>query len=124
MVELVQILTLDTSPTVLYFDTLFGFASSPFQPTLVSVCLAIGSTDSLPNFRTSLPTRIICKFNQIKTCKSVGIKLELHGAICLTDSFVFKLGYRAMKYESAMFNGIVADKSRRVTMALWIFLIT
>ena len=48
--------------------------------------------------------------------------LQLHGAIYRPDSFVWMLRYcanlKAVRYESASFNRIVADKSHRVIAAL------
>ena len=53
--------------------------------------------------------------------KSYRVKLGL--PICLTDSFVFTLGHcqklKAMRYESASLNRILADKSHRITLALY-----
>ena len=48
--------------------------------------------------------------------------LQLHGAIYRPDSFVLMLRYcanlKAIRYESTTLNGIVADKSHRVIVAL------
>ena len=55
---------------------------------------------------------------------SVGptFRLQLHGAIYRPDSFVLMLRYcanlKAIRYESTSLNGIIADKSRRVIVAL------
>ena len=53
--------------------------------------------------------------------KSV-LRLQLHGAIYSPDSFVFILRYcansKAVRYESTTLNGIVADKSHHVIVAL------
>ena len=50
------------------------------------------------------------------------LRLQLHGAIYLPDSFVLMLRYcanlKAIRYESTSFNRIVADKSHRVIVAL------
>ena len=48
--------------------------------------------------------------------------LQLHGPIYLSDSFVLMPRYfvnlKAIRYESTTLNGIVADKSHRVIVAL------
>ena len=53
------------------------------------------------------------------------IRLQLHGAIYRPDSFVLMLRYcanlKAIRYESTTLNGIVADKSHRVIVALEMF---
>ena len=45
---------------------------------------------------------------------AMNVKLELHNAICLTDSVVFMLGhfvnFRVMRHESTSFNRIIAKK--------------
>ena len=50
------------------------------------------------------------------------LRLQLHGAIYLPDSFVLILSYcanlKAIRYESTSFNRIVADKSHHVIVAL------
>ena len=50
------------------------------------------------------------------------LRLQLHGAIYLPDSFVMVLCYcatlKAIRYESTSLNRIVADKSDRVIVAL------
>ena len=50
------------------------------------------------------------------------VRLQLHGAIYLPDSFVLMLCYcvnlNAIRYESTSLNRIVADKSHRVIVAL------
>ena len=50
-----------------------------------------------------------------------GLRLQLHGAIYHADSFVLMLRYcanlKAIRYESASLNRIVADKSHRVIVA-------
>ena len=50
------------------------------------------------------------------------LKLELHVAICLIDFLAIALGHyvnlKVLKYESASFNRIVADKSHRLALAL------
>ena len=60
--------------------------------------------------------------NTIVADKSYRIKLGLHDAICLMDSFVFTLdhcvNFKAMGYESASLNRIVADKSYRIKLGL------
>ena len=49
------------------------------------------------------------------------VRLQLHGAIYRTDSFVLMLRYcadlKAIRYESTSLNRIVADKSHRVIVA-------
>ena len=49
------------------------------------------------------------------------LRLQLHGAIYRSDSFVLMLRYcpnlKAIRYESKSFNRIVADKSHRVIVA-------
>ena len=49
------------------------------------------------------------------------IRLQLHGAIYRPILFVLMLPYcanlKAIRYESTSLNGIVADKSHRVTVA-------
>ena len=49
------------------------------------------------------------------------LRLQLHGAIYLPDSFVMMLRYcanmKAIRYESTSSNRIVADKSYRVIVA-------
>ena len=49
------------------------------------------------------------------------LRLQLHGAIYLPDSFVMMLRYcanlKAIRYESTSLNRIVADKSHRVIVA-------
>ena len=51
----------------------------------------------------------------------VPLRLQLHGAIYRPDSFVLMLRYcvnlKAIRYESASLNRIVADKSHRVIVA-------
>ena len=57
------------------------------------------------------------------TCpvKVFNLRLQLHSAINLPDSFVFILRYctnlKAIVYESTSLNRIVADKSHRVIVA-------
>ena len=49
------------------------------------------------------------------------LKLWLHDAICLTDSFIFMLGrvnFKAIRYESTSFNRIVANKWHHGTLLL------
>ena len=52
---------------------------------------------------------------------SKSVRLQLHGAIYLPDSFVLMLRYcaylKAIRYESTSLNRIVADKSHRVIVA-------
>ena len=49
------------------------------------------------------------------------LRLQLYGAIYRADSFVLMLRYcanlKAIRYESASLNRIVADKSHRATVA-------
>ena len=56
-------------------------------------------------------------FNNAESC----VRLQLHGAIYRSDSFVFMLRYcanlKAIRYDSTSFNRIVADKSHRVIAA-------
>ena len=56
--------------------------------------------------------------------KSFHLRLQLHGAIYRPDSFVLMLRYcanlKAIRYESTSLNRIVADKSHRVIVALYI----
>ena len=55
--------------------------------------------------------------------KLVWVRLQLHGAIYLPDSFVLMLRYcanlKAIRYESTSLNRIVADKSHLVIVALF-----
>ena len=48
----------------------------------------------------------------------LGVKPEIHDAICLIDFSVFTLGHyvnrKTIRYESISFNRIMADKSLRV----------
>ena len=50
----------------------------------------------------------------------ISLKVGLHYAICLTNSFVFGRGdcvnFKAMRYESTGLNRILSDKSHRVTL--------
>ena len=52
---------------------------------------------------------------------SVTIRLQLHGAIYLPDSFVLTLRHcvklKAIRYESTSLNRIAADESHRVIVA-------
>ena len=54
-------------------------------------------------------------------CKILTLRLQLHGAIYRSDSFVLMLRYcvnlKAIRDESTSFNRIVADKSHRVIAA-------
>ena len=49
------------------------------------------------------------------------LRLQLHGAIYRSDSFVLMLRYcanlKAIRYESTSFNRLLADKSHRVIVA-------
>ena len=53
------------------------------------------------------------------------VRLQLHGAIYLPDSFVLMPRYcanlKARRYESTSLNRIVADKSHRVIVSLYIY---
>ena len=53
------------------------------------------------------------------------VRLQLHGAIYRSDSFVLMPSYcanlKAIRYESTSLNRIVADKSHRVIAALEIY---
>ena len=54
----------------------------------------------------------------------IKLRLQLHGAIYRPDSFVLMLRYcpnlKAIRYESMSLNRIVADKSHRVIVALFV----
>ena len=55
------------------------------------------------------------------SCEAALLRLQLHGAIYRPDSFVMTLRYcanlKAIRYESASLNRIVANKSHRVIVA-------
>ena len=61
--------------------------------------------------------QIVCKMS----FEENSLRLQLHGAIYRPDSFVLMLRYcanlKAIRYESATLNRIVADKSNRVIVA-------
>ena len=91
----------------------------------------LNSKDNIPDFFTlsygKIKILVICSFSIrtiicVGTAKDVFLRLRLHGAIYLPDSFALMPRYcanlKAIRHELASLNRLVTDKSHRVIVAL------
>ena len=99
--------------------TCWYFSIVPAKSVEVSIKL---SEDCYCNLSVPIPNEQTIGFHQERSHTCRPLRLQLHGAIYRSDSFVLIVRYcanlKAIRYESISLNRIVADKSHHVIVAL------